>query len=237
MRRLALVFLVLAIHGSASAQIAPTPGWEDPRLQTIGYDPARPVRLVAFPGSTLTVMLLPGERIERAVMSDRGAFEVRVTGANDSLNIVPLRADAAATLVVETVERRYEFDLDTGDGLAAAYLVRFVGTEATGPSDTSSSGGTLAYEPQPIIGAYRVTGERGLRPGTIGDDGYRTYIEWGEHQPLPAVFGIGPTGAEEVVDGYMRDGVFTIDRVYGELVFRIDRKRARARRSEGAGER
>jgi type IV secretion system protein VirB9 len=42
------------------------------------------------------------------------------------------------------------------------------------------------------------------------------------------VFGIGFNGEEEVVDGYMRDGVFTIDRVYGELVFRIDKKRARA---------
>jgi hypothetical protein len=33
----------------------------------------------------------------------------------------------------------------------------------------------------------------------------------------------------------MRDGVFTIDRVYGELVFRIDKKRARARRIEKVG--
>jgi len=50
------------------------------------------------------------------------------------------------------------------------------------------------------------------------------------------VFGIGYNGEEEVVDGYMRDGVFTIDRVYGELVFRIDKKRARARRLGRVGE-
>jgi type IV secretion system protein VirB9 len=234
-RRLALALLVAALPAAGYAQIAPTPGWDDPRVQTVAYDPAQPVRLVAFPGASLTVILLQGDRIERAVMSDRGAFEVRVTGAGDSLNIVPLRANAAATLVVDTPVRRYEFDLDTGEGLAAAYLVRFVGAEAAGQPAPSGFDSTLAYEPQPIIGAYRVSGERGLRPDTIGDDGYRTYIEWGEHQPLPAVFGIGPTGTEEVVDGYMREGVFTIDRIYGELVFRIDRKRARARRGGGAG--
>ena len=49
------------------------------------------------------------------------------------------------------------------------------------------------------------------------------------------MFGIGVNGEEEVVDGYMRGDVFTIDRVYGQLVFRIDKKRARARRLGGEG--
>ncbi len=41
---------------------------------------------------------------------------------------------------------------------------------------------------------------------------------------------INAFGGEEIVDGYMRDGVFTIDRVYTRLVFRIDRKVAEADR-------
>jgi type IV secretion system protein VirB9 len=45
------------------------------------------------------------------------------------------------------------------------------------------------------------------------------------------VFAIGPTGDEQVVDGYMRDGLFVIDRVHEELVFRIDKAMATARRS------
>jgi type IV secretion system protein VirB9 len=89
--------------------------------------------------------------------------------------------------------------------------------------------------PLAISGEYRLSGEAALRPSRIGDDGERTYIEWGKYQSLPAVFGIGTNGEEEVVDGYMREGVFTIDRVYTELVFRIDRKRAKARRTQGLG--
>ncbi len=234
MKMLLAALLASGLGASAAAQIAPVPAFDDPRLQTVAYDPARPVRLVAFPAANLTVMLLPGERIERVVTSDRNAFEVTITGSNDSLNIAALRPGATATLLVETRERRYEFDLETGEGLAAAYVVRFVEPAlAAAPPITEPVG----PDPASLIGEYRLSGDRALRPASIADDGRRTYIEWGEYQALPAVFGIGPTGEEEVVPGYMRDGIFTIDRVYGELVFRIDRERAKARRRDERGER
>ena len=49
---------------------------------------------------------------------------------------------------------------------------------------------------------------------------------------MPATFAFGPTGEEQMVEGYMRGGVFTIDRVYEQLIFRIDKDAARARRRE-----
>lgn len=228
MRYLLPILLLAALPGGAVAQQAPTPGFDDPRLQTVAYDPARPVRLVTYANSTLTVMLLPGDRVAQFVLSDPTAFDVKVAGPGDGLNIAPLRADSAATLLVDTSLRRYEFDLATGDGLAAAYLVRFV--DPRGPARPAAT----AVQRQ-ITGTYRLSGEEALLPSRIGDDGERTYLEWTEHQSLPAVFGIGTNGEEEVVDGYMREGVFTIDRVYGELVFRIDKKRAKARRTREVG--
>ena len=230
MKRLAVAVALVAWATGAAAQIAPAPGPDDPRLQTVSYDPARPVRLVIFPDASLTVMLLPGEQIEQVTVSDPSAFEARATGANDSLGIRPLRADATGTLLVDTAERRYEFELATGSGLAAAYVVRFVG------SGTAATPPPVRPAAPAITGEYRLSGEQTLMPSKIGDDGTRTYLEWAAYQSLPAVFGIGFNGEEEVVDGYMRDGIFTIDRVYGELVFRIDKKRARARRLERVGE-
>lgn len=230
LKALAALALAATSATAAIAQIAPVPGVDDPRLQTVAYDPSRPVRLVAFPGANLTVMLLPGDSIGRVVLSDQGAFDVRVTATGDSLNILPLRPDANATLLVEGAQRRYEFDLDTGEGLAAAYVVRFVGSPEF-PAPAAAQGvAPPTFDPALWTGVYRLTGEKTLRPSRIGDDGERTYIEWAANQSLPAVFGIGASGQEEVVDGYMRDGVFTIDRVYSELVFRIDKLRVRARR-------
>jgi type IV secretion system protein VirB9 len=232
-KRFALAAALVAVAAPAWAQVSPTPSFDDPRMQTVAYDASRPVRLVTFPDTALTVTLLPGEQIQRLAVSDPQAFEARTTAANDGFRIRPLRADATASMLVDTAQRRYEFDLATGTGLAAAYVVRFVGS-APAPATIS-----LAAQPAaaPVMtGEYRLSGEATLRPSRIGDDGTRTYLEWDAYQSLPAVFGIGFNGEEEVVDGYMRNGVFTIDRVYGELVFRIDKKLARARRTVKVGE-
>jgi type IV secretory pathway VirB9-like protein len=80
------------------------------------------------------------------------------------------------------------------------------------------------------VAAYRLSGEKSLRPVRIDDDGTHMYLEWGEEQALPAVFALNALGEEEMVDGYMRSGVFTIDRVHCALVFRIGKKRAQAKR-------
>lgn len=77
---------------------------------------------------------------------------------------------------------------------------------------------------------YRLSGEKSLRPLRIGDDGVHTYIEWSEDQALPAVFAVNALGEEEMVDGYMRQDIFTIDRVHQRLVFRLGKKLAKAER-------
>lgn len=233
MKYLSIALALVGLPIGAAAQVSPTPGFDDPRLQTVAYDPSRPVRLVAFPDASLTLLLLPGEQIRQIVVSDPLAFEARANGANDSVTIRPLRPDATATLLVDTALRRYDFELATGSGLAAAYVVRFVNPGFALAPPVPVPGPVTA---PPMSGTYRLSGEEALRPSRIGDDGSRTYLEWDPYQSLPAVFGIGFNGEEEVVDGYMRGGVFTIDRVYSELVFRIDKKRAKARRLERVGE-
>jgi type IV secretion system protein VirB9 len=83
---------------------------------------------------------------------------------------------------------------------------------------------------QQMTGRYKLSGAVELRPAKISDDGTHTYIVWAPDQALPAVFAVNATGTEEMVDGYMRKDVFTIDRIHQRLVFRIDKKFARAQR-------
>lgn len=79
---------------------------------------------------------------------------------------------------------------------------------------------------------YRLKGDRTVLPQSISDDGRQTHIRFAPKQSLPAIFAIGPTGNEEVVNGHMRNDVFVIDRVHAELVFRIDKDKATARRND-----
>lgn len=112
-----------------------------------------------------------------------------------------------------------------------AFLAALAGLALAGCA-TAQDGGpaSVAASSPTAVGRYKLTGARELRPERIEDDGVHTYIFWAEDQALPAVFAIGPVGNEEMVDGYMREGVFTIDRIHRKLVFRIDKKLARAER-------
>ena len=219
----ALASLMLAAPGTA--QLRPVPGDGDPRLQTVAFEPDRIVRLVAAPGSSMTLILSASERIVNVTLGDNAAFEVGVASAGDSLFIRPLVDNATTNMTVLTDARSYTFELAAAYAPDAAYVVRFTYPAQVPPPPA---------DPQYILPAaiYTLKGDRALKPVRIEDDGMRTFIEWSPEQMLPAVFAYGPTGEEQVVDGYMRGGVFVIDRVHPKLVFRIDRDSVTATRRE-----
>ena len=216
---------VLTLTASAQAQVAPTPSMDDPRLQTVEYLAGAPIRLVAFPDSSLMLVFHRGEAIERVELSDSSAFRAAVVGNGDTIQLSPTHAGAIAQLHVMTDAHEYQFNLETGEGLAAAFGVRLV--DAAGANLPAS-----ASQPAPgtKTWTYRVRGNRAIQPDEIKDDGERTFLEWDKNRALPAVFGGGPAGGEELVAGYMRNDVFVIDRVYPELVFRFDKETATATR-------
>lgn len=227
MMRLVVATGLMLACSSVTAQIFPTPSPESPRVQTVDWRSEQPIILTALPETAMTVMLEPGERIIRATLVGSRSWDVSVSAEADTFQVTPQAGAAPAGLTIETDFRRYEFTLETGDGLQAAYLVRlqFEDAQERSPAATFSEIANLNW-------SYRVRGDRSVRPAAIRDNGEKTVIEYAPGQALPAVFAIGPSGDEEVVDGYMRGGKFVIDRVHGRLVFRIDKKKATARRNK-----
>jgi len=219
---------LFAVNAPLAAQVFPMPGPETPRIQTAEWRPGEPLVLTALPQTALTVMLEPGETIQRATLGGSSTWEVAISTEADSFQITPGPGAVPASLSVETDRRSYSFLLETGDGLQAAYLVRLQFGEGSAVSQTPT--GQSPLDLTGLEWTYRMRGDRSVRPASIRDNGAKTAIEYASGQALPAVFAIGPTGEEEVVDGYMRDGLFIIDRVHEELVFRIDKAKATARR-------
>ncbi|MEL7217252.1 MAG: TrbG/VirB9 family P-type conjugative transfer protein, partial [Pseudomonadota bacterium] len=196
-------FVALAWSSVAMAQILPTPNAESPRIQSVAWQADQTVALTALPDSTLTVMLEPGESIQRAVLTGNQLWEVSITPENNSFQVKPLINAAPATLSVETNRRQYQFSLEASESLMAAYVVRF---EFEAPLVQQSV--APVAEINDLAWSYRLRGDRSVRPVSIRDNGSKTVIEYAPDQPLPAVFAIGATGDEEVVDGYMREGRF-----------------------------
>lgn len=224
-----------------SADIIPEPSAASPRIQTVRWQDGQIIQLTALPATCLTLLFAADETIT-GVTADQTVMTTNMAHERNALQIMPLREGSLGPLEVTTTRRRYAFSVRTGSDLMAAYLVRF----EEGPSAPQAVPGfaqmpspglppPLPATLQPAVGgqswSYRMRGDWEVRPEQINDDGSRTYIAFAADSALPAVFVVGPTGEEQLVNGYMRGGRFVIDQVWPELVFRIDNKRATARRS------
>lgn len=223
MARLALG-LLLALSGMrADAQIRPQPGYGDVRMQTIDYRRDQVVRIEGAPGYQILIALAPDERIENVALGDSGAWQAVASQSGNLLFVRPTQEGVSTNMTVITSARFYAFDLVPARG-APPYEVRFrypaepEGDLFAGPGEAVAAG------------LYRLSGARAMWPVRMHDDGMRTYIDWPQDVALPAVFIIDDLGRERLANGNMRGGVYVIDSVQDQLLFRIDRKTARAKR-------
>lgn len=220
------------VLGFAAPALAQT-GGEDPRFRTFAYEAGSIYHIPTSPQAAQTVLFAPGEQIRTVIVSDPSAYQVSVAPAGDSLTFRATGSGALAAVSIKTDAREYQLELAPviGDTTKVPQVVRFALRAPTSLAATSPP-------PAPVLlpdVAYRIKGSEALRPASIGDDGAKTYIVWRPDQPIPAVFAIGPSGAEEMVDGYVRSGRFTLDRVYDRLVFKLDGEVTRAERGKTRG--
>ncbi len=221
--RLALFLLALLLPAAATAQLRPTPGPGDPRIQSVAYDTNQVVQLQVATGFQLTVEFAPDERIENVAIGDSGAWQVTPNKRGDHLFIKAVQQGVTTNLTVVTDARSYSFELLPlyGPLPDMAYTVRFT---YPAPAVATVADAPAAAAP----GRYKLSGSRAIRPTEIDDDGLKTYIVWPPEKPLPAIFAVDEKGHEMLVDGAMRDGQYVIDSVKPKLLFRLDREVASA---------
>jgi type IV secretion system protein VirB9 len=220
-RTLAAILLLSLPAATASAQD------NDDRYRTIDYS-ADSILQIPTAGTTTQVVLFDrGERIQSIILSDPGAYLVTVAATGDSLSLKQNGRSGPTMMSVRTDARSYELELLAGTE-SVPQVIRFRYT----PSPTPPPSAPVSHS-APTEVSYRLKGSKAVRPVSLRDDGSKTYIAWRDDQPMPAIFALGPSGKEEMVNGYVRAGIFTIDRVYDVLVFRIDREAATARRIVG----
>lgn len=230
MKSLAPLIALALLTSPGSAQVLPEPSFENPRIQSVRFEPGQEIQLTALPETGLTLVLEPGEQITRVAVDDGNALQATVSAESDGLLLMPKRSGQLGGIAVDTNRRSYRFALRTGRDLMAAYLVQIEHGPPPIPMDVIAPSEPMSSQ----VWRYRLRGDRKVRPLAISDDGKRTFIEFAPRQALPAIFAIGPSGKEQVVNGHMRGGVFVIDRVWQRLVFRIDKEKASARRNEAA---
>lgn len=227
MNRFILTALLLVTWAiSAMAASAQTPSGGDVRIRTLQYDASEVFRLRVATGYQVTILFSPEERVESVGIGDSDGWQVTLNGEADALFVKPVRSNGTTNMTVISDVRVYNFELTAAHtpGTDTPFTVRFLYSD---PSDN----GTPEPEAQLSIGRYRMSGARNARPVAISDDGIRTYIEWSDDQAIPAVFAIDSAGHERLIEGQVRNGLYVIDGVYQALLFRLDRRSARASRT------
>lgn len=223
--------LLLLLAAPVAAQIVPQPDPGNPRIQTVAAAAGQEIAIAALPGTNLTLVFGTNERID-TVQTDQARLAYTITPERNAINLTPLVVGGLGTIEVVTDRARYRFTARTGLDLMAAYVVRVVLPGEAGVAATGQAARPDASVEAERWWSYKVSGKEALRPVGIRDDGEKTYILFSPDQMLPAIFAISPTGDETLTNGYMRGADFVLDRVWDELVFRIDGKKATAKRNE-----
>ncbi|MEG3085374.1 TrbG/VirB9 family P-type conjugative transfer protein [Sphingomonas sp. PB2P12] len=213
------------LSGTATAQMHPQPTGGDPRIQSVDYRPDQVVAVEVATGYQVTIELAPDETVQSAAVGDSAAWQVTANKAGNRLFIKPLQSNVTTNLTVFTDVRSYAFDLSDALGnTATPYTIRF-------RYAVPSSGGFTPVQMPQQQRLYRLSGARALQPAAIHDDNIHTFIEWAPDAPLPATYTIDDAGREVLANGNMRQGVYVVDGVASRLIFRIDKKNARADRA------
>ncbi len=216
--------LMLGVTSGGLAQADPPAERSgDPRIRTLLYDPEQVFEVQVASGFALTLALAPDERVENVIVGNSAAWQVTPSRRGDHLSVKPVQDGVETNMTVITDARRYSFLLrPASDPAAAAFDIRF--RYAGVPRDVE----TIVAATPPAF--YKVSGDRLLRPGAMGDDGERTTIRWPDGVALPAIYTVDERGRESIVNGRMVDGDYVVPGVAARFRFRRDGRQATATR-------
>jgi type IV secretion system protein VirB9 len=212
----------------AFAQVAaprPLSGPVDPRIRTITYDPGAVITLRGYLGYQMMITFDPDERIENVSIGDSLAWQVTPNRRATLLFLKPIEANASTNMTVVTTLRRYTFQLRAGEASgpndpSIVYELRFAYLDKPPPAAPKAAPKEETIPASELNFSYTVKGSKGMTPTRVFDDGRFTYFEFPPGLDSPAVFVIGPTGQEELVNNQVRGRYNVIDVVAKQFVLR-----------------
>ncbi len=223
MIRLALaVAILLGGAWSAQAAVRPRPGDQDPRIQTVAYDPDQVTLLEGQLGFQMMLEFGPDERIENVSVGDALGWQVTPNRKANLLFLKPIDRLAPTNMTVVTTVRRYSFELRVAPKASrnlAPYAVRFTYPPAAIAMIIAPE---FVPDPPPLVANanYRVTGSAENAPARIFDDGRVTYFEWPQGRAVPAIFAVAADGAENLVNYRVRGDFLVVEQLSPQFVLR-----------------
>ena len=212
--------LPLALLVLVAARI-PEPGPVDPHIQSGLYSPDEVIQLRGALGWQIMLEFGSDERIENVSIGDALAWQVTPNKRARNLFLKPLIKNATTNMTVVTDKRRYAFSLETTPRLRTTpWVVRFDYPREV----VEAIEEPLPPPPPPLNFAYRMSGDAGLLPARVWDDGLMTYFEFAAEKSIPAIFAGGPGKDESLVNSMTRGRVIVVQQTGARFTLRTGKQ-------------
>ena len=221
MKYVLLTLSLLSMPLVANSADLPRPGYADPHIQSVAYDPDRVVLLRGVLGYQMMLEFAPDERLESVSIGDSLGWQVTPNRNANLLFLKPIDRHAVTNMNVVTSQRRYSFELRVLPKGArvdtAPYVVRFAYPQTAmaiplpPPPDPP---------PEERNRAYATSGAAENTPVRIFDDGQMTYFAWGPQASVPAIFAVTSEGRESLVNSGVRGDYTVVEQLAPRFVLR-----------------
>lgn len=227
---------VFFVPSHANALSVPKGSSQDPRIQTVTYNPNNIFHIRAQIGRAVLVQLEEDERLEgdsaALGMGDSQAWKLNVKGNN--IIFKPTAPNPETNLIVTTNKRTYVFQLsiDGRGKQATTYVLRFrypdtlrAHREAQQAKNDQAheilSGRKLRPNVVRANQNYWGYGDKALTPTAMYDDGRFTYLEFDNGRDLPSVYKMMPDGSESLVNLHVEGNTVVIHELGKTFVLRL----------------
>jgi len=221
MRALLLALPLICAPLAATGATVPRPGYGDPHMQTVTFDPDQVVLLRGALGYQMMLEFAPDERLENVSIGDALGWQVTPNRKANLLFLKPIDRRAVTNMTVVTNQRRYAFDLRVApkgaNAASTPYVVRFLYPQVT----VAVAQEPIAEPPPEVVNsAYAVAGSAESSPVQVFDDGRMTYFAWAPQAAAPAIFAVGADGKESLVNHGVRGGYTVVDQLSPRFILR-----------------
>jgi len=216
-----LVFVALMLAVNLNAETTPQGTVLDARVQMLTYNENQVYKITAYYGYQTDIELATSEEIRTVAAGDTVGWQI--VSAGQHLFIKPMAAGARTNLSVVTSKRTYVFDLVSqavSERRDMAYLVRFKYPQAS--VLVASHGGSPSGNPAAFNFAYKIKGDKSIRPSRVFDDGLFTFFQFDNprNRDLPAIFWVSADGKENLVNYRMDGNYVVVERLGDQFVLR-----------------
>lgn len=225
----------------ASATIATAATAQDARLVERLYDPTEVVRIEGKVNVQSTIQFGDGEAIENVAIGDSASWQVTPNRRANLLFVKPMEPRATTNMTVVTNRHTYLFDLVANPAARSPiYMLTFtypVELQPVEDEDSQLAAANPGLQPNAVEMAaanddyavldpatlnfdWATSGNTGLLPERIYDDGSATFLEWAAGQPMPAILVKDHEGTEGPVNFAVRGDTIVLDLVPREIILR-----------------